>query len=485
MGEVGGFLKIHRQTPADRPVEERVRDFKDVHTKMPEGQIKKQAARCMDCGVPYCHRGCPLGNIIPDFNDLVCHTRWKEALVSILSTNNFPEFTGRICPAPCEDACTLSINDDPVTIERIEQEIVEHAWREGWMTPRMPRLRTGRRVAVVGSGPAGLACADQLNRAGHAVTVWERADRPGGLLMYGIPDFKLEKWIVERRIDLMKAEGIEFRTGVDAGVDVSADDIRRQFDAVVLAMGACQPRDLAIPGRELAGVHFAMEYLTMQNRKCHGEKFDDGRFISAEGKNVIVIGGGDTGSDCHGTAIRQGARSVHMFEILSKPPEHRMPGNPWPDWARIIRTTTSHEEGGQRDWGIRTKKFSGENGRVKKYHGVKVEWTPVAGGPPKMTEVAGSEFEMDADLVLLAVGFLGPEKHALIRDLGVGLTDLGAVSANADYETSVPGVFSCGDMRRGQSLVVWAIWEGREAARGVDKYLMRKTNLPSSPQLIS
>ncbi len=482
MGKITGFIEKHREIPEDRPAWERIKDWKDVHTRFPEEALKDQASRCMDCGIPFCHKGCPLGNIIPEWNDLLYRNHWKEALEMLLSTNNFPEFTGRICPAPCEESCVLNINDKPVTIERIEQGLIEHGYENGWMSPKPPSKRTGKKVAVIGSGPSGLACADQLNRAGHSVTVFERNDRVGGLLMYGIPDFKLEKNVVIRRINLMKAEGIEFKTNANVGVNVSAKEIQKNFDAVVLSGGATQPRDLPVPGRDLKGIHFAMEFLPLQNKKNQGDNIPEQNFISANGKNVIVLGGGDTGSDCHGTSLRHGAKSVNSFELLSKPPESRGFGNPWPDWPRTIRTSSSHEEGGSRDWGISTKSFSGENGVVKKIHMVRVKWEGgTNGAPPKMAEIPGSEFEMPADLVLLALGFLGPETNALLKELGVTLTPRTNVQVDKDYMTNVPGIFSCGDMRRGQSLVVWAIWEGRECARGVDQHLMGKTSLQSSP----
>ncbi|MBI2060736.1 MAG: glutamate synthase subunit beta [Nitrospirae bacterium] len=482
MGKITGFLEKQRELPPDRPVGDRLKDWKDVHKEFPEELLRSQAGRCMDCGVPFCHKGCPLGNIIPDWNDLIYRNRWREALDRLLSTNNFPEFTGRICPAPCEDACVLSINDRPVTIERIEQAIVENGYRQGWMTPSSPARRTGKKVAVIGSGPSGLACADQLNKAGHKVTVFERADRPGGLLMYGIPDFKLEKHVVRRRLDLMQEEGVEFKTGAHVGVNVPADDLRKRFDALVLAGGATQPRDLPIPGRDLQGIHFAMNYLPLQNKRNQGDPIADADFISAKDKRVVVLGGGDTGSDCHGTALRQGCRSLLSLELLPKPPEQRMSNNPWPEWGRVFRTSSSHEEGGNRDWGILTKEFCGREGRLAKIRVVRVDWQASAnGGPPKMVEIPGSEFEIETDLVLLALGFLGPEKGTLLKQLGVNVTDLGSVAVDGSYMTNQEGVFSCGDMRRGQSLVVWAIWEGREAARGVDKYLMGETGLPSSP----
>ncbi len=482
MGKITGFKEFRRDLPQDRPVAERVQDWKDVHNEFPEEALKTQASRCMDCGIPFCHKGCPLGNIIPDWNDLVYRGNWKEALEMLLSTNNFPEFTGRICPAPCEDSCVLNINDNPVTIERIEQSIAERGYQQGWIRPNPPKVRTGKKVAVIGSGPSGLACADQLNKAGHSVTVFERNDRIGGLLMYGIPDFKLEKSVVKRRLDLMQAEGVVFKTNANVGVNISAAELKSGHDAVVLAGGATLPRDLNVPGREFKGIHFAMEFLPLQNKRNQGDVISEDKFISAKGKNVIVLGGGDTGSDCHGTSLRQGCNSLHSFELLPKPAEFRKDNNPWPEWGRIFRSSSSHEEGGKRDWGIMTKKFSGENGAVKKIHMVRLEWQDGAGGaPPKMSEVPGSEFTLDADLVLLALGFLGPEKSALLKELGVELNDRGNVKAGFDYTTNVPGIFSCGDMRRGQSLVVWAIYEGRESARNVDQFLVGKTNLLSSP----
>lgn len=482
MGKITGFKEFRREIPKDRPVEERLKDWKDVHNKFPQELLQKQASRCMDCGIPFCHKGCPLGNIIPDWNDLVYHNRWEEALERLLSTNNFPEFTGRICPAPCEESCVLNINDNPVTIERIEQEIIEHGFKSGWMTPKPPKIRTGKKVAVIGSGPSGLACASQLNKAGHSVTVFERNDRVGGLLMYGIPDFKLEKEIVLRRVELMKQEGVEFKTNAHVGVNLSAEELKKNFDAVVLAGGATQARDIPIPGRELKGIHFAMEFLPLQNKRNQGDHIPDDQFISAKGKNVIVLGGGDTGSDCHGTSLRQGAKSVISLELLPKPPEKRIPENPWPEWGRIFRTSSSHAEGGRRDWSVSTKRFSGENGVVKKIHLVRLDWVESQNGtPPRMAEIPGSDFEMEGDLVLLALGFLGPEKETMLKQLGIGLTPRGNVEVDTNYMTHVPAVFSCGDMRRGQSLVVWAIWEGREAARGVDKFLMGQTSLPTSP----
>jgi glutamate synthase (NADPH) small chain len=483
MGKITGFLEIEREMPPRRPVAERLRDWRELEGKLPEAALQAQGARCMDCGIPFCHKGCPLGNIIPDWNDLVYRGRWKEAIDRLHSTNNFPEFTGRICPAPCEEACVLKINSDAVTIKQIEKQIIDHAFAEGWIAPVPPSHRTGKRVAVVGSGPAGLAAAAQLNRAGHTVEVLERADRIGGLLMYGIPDFKLEKWIVERRLQQMRDEGVVFRVNANVGVNVAVDDLRRDYDAIVLAGGATAARDLPIPGRELQGIHYAMDFLPQQNRKVAGD--DVPGQLLATGKNVVILGGGDTGSDCLGTSNRQGARQVYQFELLPKPPDTRTADiAPWPYWPMVLRSSSSHEEGVQRDWSISTKSFSGDAaGNVRKLHGIRLAWTSGDNGRPQMTEVPGSEFEIDCELVLLAMGFLGPERPGMIEQLGVRLDERGNVSVGADYQSSVPGVFACGDMRRGQSLVVWAIWEGREAARGVDAFLMGHTYLPSSPEL--
>ncbi len=482
MGKITGFLEISRETPARRPVQERLRDWQEYELKFPAEKLQAQGARCMDCGIPFCHKGCPLGNIIPDWNDLVYRGRWREAIDRLHSTNNFPEFTGRVCPAPCEEACVLNINNDPVTIKQIEKNIIDHAFGEGWVQPVIPQRRTGKKVAVVGSGASGLACAQQLTRAGHSVTVFERSDRAGGLLMYGIPDFKLEKRFVYRRLEQMKAEGVEFRTSQHVGVDIPAEQLRREFDAICIASGATKPRDLPVPGRELGGIHFAMEFLPPQNKRNAGDEIPDSRFISATGKKVVILGGGDTGSDCLGTSNRQGAEIVYQFELLPKPPDARTEEMPWPDWPMILRTSTSHEEGVMRDWSINTKFFSGENGSVKRLHGVRLKWKS-EGGRMVMEEVPGSEFVLECDLVLLALGFLGPEPDTLIKQLGVKLDQRSNIACDSDYMTSVPGVFAAGDCRRGQSLVVWAIWEGREAARGVDKYLMGETFLPASPEL--
>jgi len=481
VGKPTGFKEYPRELPAKRAVPVRVRDFRDVYEPFPQDRLQRQAARCMDCGVPFCHSGCPLGNIIPDWNDLVYLNRWRRAIEMLHATNNFPEFTGRICPAPCEEACVLGINEPPVTIEQIERTIVERAFEAGWIIPQPPERRTGKSVVVVGSGPAGLACAQQLNRAGHHVTVLERDDRIGGLLRYGIPDFKLEKSVVERRLELMEQEGIVFRTNVHVGTDYPADKLR-SFDAVVLCGGATKPRDLPMPGRDLDGVHFAMEYLTQQNRCVAGDRLTDRDSppITAQGKHVIVIGGGDTGSDCIGTANRQKAKSITQFEILPTPPEDRPPHQPWPFWPVKLRTSTSHEEGCQQYWSIATTEFLGDGGRVQRIRTIDVEFVPPTnGGQPRMKQIAGSEREWPADLVLLAMGFLGPETDGMIGQLGVELDPRGSVKTDESYMTSVPGIFAAGDMRRGQSLVVWAISEGREAARGVDRYLVGHTKLPT------
>ena len=478
MGKVTGFLEIKREMAPRRPVEERLNDWSQVYQDPDDKLVQSQGARCMDCGIPFCHTGCPLGNIIPDWNDLVYRDRWQEAIAVLHKTNNFPEFTGWVCPAPCEAACVLGINDNPVTIKQIELSVITHAFHEGWIKPQPPKVRTGKKIAVIGSGPAGLACAAQLNKVGHTVTVFERADRIGGLLTYGIPDFKMEKWLVKRRLDLMAAEGITFKTNANVGVNVSVDELRANFDAFVLAGGATQARDLPVPGRELDGIHFAMDYLPQQNRRVAGDTITE-KEITARGKHVVVLGGGDTGSDCHGTALRQGALSVSSWELLPKPPAERTESMPWPYWPMILRTSSSHEEGGMRDWSVNTKRFSGRDGKVETLHAVRLEFgAPDATGRRPMSEVPGSEFEVKADLVLLALGFLGPQKSGMIEQLGLKLDPRGNVLADQNYMTSIPGIFSAGDMRRGQSLVVWAITEGRQAARGVDKYLMGSSDLP-------
>jgi len=479
MADPKGFLRYTRETAPYRPVEERKRDWLEVHTHMPPERLQKQAARCMDCGVPFCHLGCPLGNIIPDWNDLVYRNKWHEALRRLHATNNFPEFTGRLCPAPCETACVLGINQPAVTIKQIEEHIIEYGFEKGWVQPEPPPVRTGKRVAVVGSGPAGLAAAQQLNRAGHWVTVFERADRIGGLLRYGIPDFKLDKKILDRRLQLMEAEGIDFQPGVNVGVDVTAKELLAAFDAVVLTGGSTIPRDLKVPGRELKGIHFAMEYLTQQNRVNAGDYIPPEQRITAEGKRVAIIGGGDTGADCLGTVIRQGAKEVYQIELMPKPPLERDElTQPWPTYPMILRTSSAHEEGGIREWSINTKWFEGdEHGNVKRLHAVRLEWYTDSSGRRQFREIPGSEFSLEVDLVLLAMGFLHPQHDGLLDSLGVEYDERGNVKT-IHYATSVPGVFAAGDMRRGQSLIVWAISEGREAAHYVDKYLMGRTYLP-------
>ena len=471
---------IERKGPTKQKPAERLTHWHEFERATPEAELAIQGARCMDCGIPFCHKGCPLGNIIPDWNDLVYRGRWQDAIERLHSTNNFPEFTGRICPAPCEEACVLNINDDPVTIKNIERNIVDRAFAANWVRPLVPERRTGKTVAVVGSGPAGMACAQQLARAGHAVTLFERADRIGGLLRYGIPDFKMEKWLIDRRMEQMTAEGVTFRPGVHVGVDVTGEQLERDFDAVVLSCGATKPRDLPVPGRDLQGVHFAMEFLPQQNKVNAGDAIEGQ--ILATGKRVVILGGGDTGSDCLGTSNRHGAASVHQFELLPQPPKDRPPLS-WPNWPMILRTSSSHEEGVERDWSINTKAFLGDaHGRVRALRGVRLQWTQ-DNGRPVMQEIPGSEFELPCELVLLALGFLGPETDTVVSQLGCALTDRGNVQAGPDYQTTVPGVFACGDARRGQSLVVWAIWEGRECARGVDAHLMGRTWLPASPEL--
>jgi glutamate synthase (NADPH/NADH) small chain len=478
VGKVTGFLEIQRKKAPTRPVDERLRDWKEVYLPYPQAELQKQGARCMDCGVPFCHQGCPLGNLIPDWNDLVYKDRWRDATERLHATNNFPEFTGRLCPAPCEGSCVLGINDDAVSIKAVEVSIIDHAFERGWVTPDLPVVRTGKKVAVVGSGPAGLAAAEQLSRAGHAVIVFERADRIGGLLRYGIPEFKMEKRFLDRRLELMAKSGVVFQTNAHVGVNVPVADLRRDFDAIVLAGGACAPRDLPIPGRELAGIHFAMEYLTLSNKRCEGDTIADDAFISAAGKRVVIIGGGDTGADCLGTVHRQGAVSVHQFELLPRPPDKRAPDNPWPQWPNIFRVSSAHEEGGERVYAVSTQRFVGDGGRVKRLQAVKVDMVR-EDGRLDFKPMPGSEFVLDVDLVLLAMGFVGAEKPGLLTDLGVKLTERGNVWRDLSWMTSVPGVFACGDMQRGQSLIVWAIAEGRSAARGVDAFLMGRSDLPA------
>jgi len=470
MGKNTGFMEYPREHAARRPVIERVNDWFEIYQDFAEEKLRAQGARCMDCGVPFCHTGCPVNNIIPDWNDLVYHGRWKEAVRQLHATNNFPEFTGRICPAPCEAACVLGINEPPVTIKQIEKNIIDRAFKEGWIHPEPPPFRTGKKVAVIGSGPAGLAAAQQLNRAGHWVTVYEKADRIGGLLRYGIPEFKMEKHLIDRRMKQMQGEGVKFVTNAHVGKSAPVEDLQREFDAMLLAGGAEQPRDLVVPGRDLKVIHYAMEFLPQQNKRCHGDELDVTLDILANGKHVVIIGGGDTGADCLGTTHRQKPLSVHQFEIMPMPPAERAPQTPWPLWPMQLRTEGAHEEGGIRDWSIATQKFSGDaNGNVKQLQAVRV------GPPPKFELIPGSEFTMDADLVLLAMGFLGPVRNGLLEQLGVELDARGNVATNANYMSSVPGVFAAGDMRRGQSLVVWAIAEGRKAAEGVDRYLREES----------
>ena len=479
MGKLRGFIEIDRQKPHMRPVARRIKDWHEVYEPYATPDLRDQGARCMDCGIPFCHQGCPLGNLIPDWNDLVYRGKWRVAIERLHRTNNFPEWTGRLCPAPCEGSCVLAIDGDAVTIKAIELAIVERAFDEGWIRPVAPATRTGKTVAVVGSGPAGLAAADQLNRVGHTVTVFEKSDRIGGLLRYGIPAFKMEKRFLSRRLSLMEAEGVQFRTGINVGQDVSAAEIRAGHDAVLLAGGAGWPRDLEVPGRELTGIHFAMEYLTQQNRICEGDAVSPNEIISAAGKRVVIIGGGDTGADCLGTVHRQGARSVSQFELLPRPPDARAPDNPWPTWPNVFRVSPAHEEGGDRVYAVSTQRFSGaDDGRVRTLHGTKVEMRRDNG---RMTfePVPGSEFEMEVDLVLLAMGFIGAERGGMLSELGVKLTDRGNVWRDEQWMTTVSGVFTAGDMQRGQSLIVWAIAEGRSAARGIDMYLMGSSTLPA------
>jgi glutamate synthase (NADPH/NADH) small chain len=475
MGKTTGFLDYSRELAPRRPVTQRVNDWFEIYLDLPEETLKKQGARCMDCGVPFCQTGCPVNNLIPDWNDLVYRGRWKEAVRQLHATNNFPEFTGRICPAPCEASCVLGINQPAVTIKQNEKNIVERGFVEGWIRPEPPKHRTGKKVAIVGSGPAGLAAAQQLCRAGHAVVVYEKADRIGGLLRYGIPEFKLEKHIIDRRLEQMTAEGVKFVTSAEVGKNVSVENLRRDFDAIVLAGGAEHPRDLKVPGRELNGIHYAMEYLPQQNRRCLGDMVDSGTEILATGKRVVIIGGGDTGADCLGTCHRQKPVSVHQFEIMPKPPDERSPQTPWPLWPMQLRTEAAHEEGGIRDWSIATTRFSGEGGNVKQLHAVRV------GPPPKFEPIPGSDFTIEADLVLIAMGFLGPVRNGMIEQLGLVLDPRGNVATDNNYMSSVAGVFAAGDMRRGQSLVVWAISEGRKAAAAVDTYLQGA--VPSSRAL--
>jgi glutamate synthase (NADPH/NADH) small chain len=468
MGKVTGFMEYTRQLAERRPAAERVKDWFEIYQPFPEENLREQGARCMDCGVPFCHTGCPLTNLIPDWNDLVYHDKWRQAARQLHSTNNFPEFTGRLCPAPCEASCVLGITDPPVTIKQIEKSIADRAFADGAVKPEPAAVASGMRVAVIGSGPAGLAAAQQLARAGHAVTVFEKNDRIGGLLRYGIPNFKMEKHLIDRRLEQMRAEGVKFRVNAHVGGNVPVEELRKEFDAILLAGGSEQPRDLPVPGRELKGVHFAMEFLPQQNRRNEGETVPEDQAILATGKRVAIIGGGDTGADCLGTSHRQGALSVTQFELLPKPPDERSPTTPWPLWPLQLRVESSHEEGGVRDWSVMTERFTGdERGHVKQLHAVRV------GPAPKFERIPGTEFTLDVDLVLLAMGFTGPVKTGLIEQLDVKLDGRGNVQADENHMTSVEGVFAAGDMRRGQSLIVWAIAEGRRAAAGIDKYLRR------------
>ena len=477
MGKPTGFIEIQRKKHPTRPVEERIQDWREVYVPYPTGELEMQGARCMDCGIPFCQTGCPVNNVIPDWNDLVYRQQWKDALDVLHSTKNFPEFTGRICPAPCEAACTLNINIDPVGIKSIEHFIIDKGYDEGWVEPVPPARKTGRRVAVVGSGPAGLACAQQLARAGHDVVLFEKNDRIGGLLRYGIPDFKMEKHLIDRRMAQMSIEGVEFRPNVNVGSDVTADELLAEFDAVALTGGAEKPRDLPVPGRELDGVHFAMEFLPQQNRVVAGDGVAGQ--ITAGGKRVVVIGGGDTGSDCVGTSNRQGALSIVQFELLPQPPEVENKPLVWPYWPVKLRTSSSHEEGCARDWSVATKRFEGSNGRVERLVAARVEWQRDGSGAMRMVEVPGSEFALQADLVLLAMGFTGPADLPLFDQFGIARDARSNVKANTDdYRTSVAKVFAAGDMRRGQSLVVWAIREGRQCAQAIDAYLMGASSLP-------
>ncbi|TNF37108.1 MAG: glutamate synthase subunit beta [Deltaproteobacteria bacterium] len=475
MGKPTGFKEWGRQTPRKRDRLNRVRDWFEFVPLFEEGVAEEQGGRCMDCGVPFCMQGCPLGNRIPDWNDLVFRDQWKRAWIALDSTNNFPEFTGRLCPAPCEGACVLAVNQDAVTIELIEKQIAERAWSEGWVVPQPPRARTGKTVAVVGSGPAGLAAAAQLNRAGHTVTVYEKADRLGGLLRYGIPDFKIEKHVIDRRVALMRTEGVTFRTGVNVGADVSWSELKVQHDAVVVAIGAERPRDLEVPGRELDGVHLAMDFLTQQNRVVAGDKTVSG--LSADGQRVVVLGGGDTGSDCMGTSHRQGAVSVTQLELLPAPPKHRADDNPWPQWPMVYRTSSSQEEGGDRAYGLMTKRLSGEDGKLTALHAVKVALETGPDGRMRFVEQPGGEVVIPCDLLVLAMGFVSPVAAALEEQLGVALDGRGNVQVGDGYMTNVEGVFAAGDAHRGASLIVWAIAEGREAARAVDAWLEGERSL--------
>jgi glutamate synthase (NADPH) small chain len=479
MGKVTGFLEYELRDRDYEPVEDRIHHYREFLVPLPEDELKRQGGRCMDCGIPYCHKGCPVNNIIPDWNDLVYRGDFRKAIDVLHSTNNFPEFTGRICPAPCQESCTLNLEDVPVAIKTIECAIIDRAWDEGWVQPLVPRHRTGKRVAVIGSGPAGMACAQQLARAGHDVTLFEKSQKIGGLLRYGIPDFKMEKHLIDRRVAQMVAEGVTMRTGLHIGVDIKFDALVNDFDAVVMTGGAEQPRDLPVPGRELDGVHFAMDFLTQQNRRNSGERLKVNKEIFATDKHVVVIGGGDTGSDCVGTSFRHGAKSVLQIEILPQPPEKENKLLTWPDWPMKLRTSSSHEEGAARDWAITTRRFVGKDGKVTAIDAVRVTWEKDASGALKLVEMPGTEITIQADLVLLAMGFVHPTRDGMLTESGVELDGRGNVKADTEaYATSKPKVFAAGDMRRGQSLVVWAIREGRQCARAVDEFLMGFSLLP-------
>ena len=482
MGKITGFLEYEREDRHYEPVEERIKHWREFVRPLPEAETKKQAARCMDCGIPYCHTGCPVNNQIPDWNDLVYRSEWEEAARNLHSTNNFPEITGRICPAPCEAACTLNIEDNPVTIKTIECAIADRAFERGWVKPEPPAAKTGKKVAIVGSGPAGMACAQQLARAGHDVHVFEKLAKAGGLLTYGIPDFKMEKWLIDRRVEQMEEEGVSFRTEIEVGVDVPTTVLLDEFDAIAMTGGAEHPRDLEVPGREFDGIHFAMDFLPQQNKRGAGDSEERAAphgTITAEGKHVIVIGGGDTGSDCIGTSVRQGAASITQLEILPKPPERENKALTWPDWPMKLRTSSSQEEGCERDWSVLTKQAIGHDGRVTALECVRVEWQKNPDGGFVMQEIPYSTFALKADLVLLAMGFLGPRRPGMVEQSGVELDPRGNVRANTvDYRTSASKIFTAGDMRRGQSLVVWAIREGRQCARAIDEFLMGASQLP-------
>ena len=479
MGKTTGFMELDRVERDYEPVEDRVKHFKEFLIPLDPKEVSKQGARCMDCGIPYCHQGCPVNNLIPDWNDMVYNNRWKEALDLLHSTNNFPEFTGRICPAPCEASCTLNITDNPVAIKTIECSVVDRGWEEGWIKPQTPSKKSDKKVAVIGSGPSGLACAQQLARAGHSVVVFEKNERIGGLLRIGIPDFKMEKTLIDRRMSQMELEGVEFRVNSHVGNNVSIEELNNEFEAIAFCGGSEHPRDLPVEGRELKGVYFAMEFLSQQNDRVSGKTIKSDIEISAKGKNVLVIGGGDTGSDCVGTSNRQGAKSVTQLELLDQPPENEDKALTWPNWPMKMRTSTSHQEGCERNWSVLTKSFEGDNGKVSKLNCVNVEWKKGDDDRMKMTEIIGSEFSFEADLVLLAMGFVHPIHEGLIKQLGVKLTPVGNLEADDDkYQTSVNKFFAAGDSRRGQSLVVWAIKEGRQCAKSIDEFLMGKSDLP-------